>query len=48
MENEDDLDGKTYYLDIHCTDLIGFAADQREYLEESELIQNGRIVIQVI
>ena len=47
VEQEDQLSGKTYYVDTHCSDLLAFSADQRDFLEQSDLIQNGELVVQV-
>ena len=47
VEQENQLSGKTFYVDHHCSDVFAFPADQRDFLEQGPLIKDGYIVIQV-
>ena len=47
VEREDQLSGKTFLQDPHCSDLLAFPADQRDFLEQNELLLSGDLVVQV-
>ena len=38
---------KRFLVDPRCNDLLCFAGDQREFLEEHHLLKTGQIVMQV-
>ncbi|XP_045204009.2 putative methyltransferase NSUN7 isoform X2 [Mercenaria mercenaria] len=43
---EDHLEGKAFYIDHHCTDMIVLPAESREYILEHDLLHSGQIVMQ--
>ena len=47
VQTEAKLTGKTYILDHQCVDMLAFPYDQREAIEEHNLVKEGHIVLQV-
>ena len=47
IDAEDHLEGQVFYVDCHCTDMLVFPPDSREYILEHDLLHAGHIVMQV-
>ncbi|XP_052276864.1 putative methyltransferase NSUN7 isoform X1 [Dreissena polymorpha] len=43
---EERLEGRTLYIDPHCSDVIVLPSDSREYVQEHDLLSQGHIVMQ--
>ena len=46
-ENDEELKGKSYYVDRHCPDMLCFSSEQRHFFEEYPLVAEGHLVLQV-
>ena len=47
VQTEEELKGKSFLRDNHCSDLLIFPGDLREFLETHNLCTQGHVVIQV-
>ena len=46
-ENDEELKGKSFYVDRHCPDMLCFSSEQRHFFEEYTLVEEGHLVLQV-
>ena len=44
---EDNLEGRVFYVDCHCTDMLVFPPESREYILEHDLLHSGHVIMQV-
>ena len=44
---EDILEGRVFCVDSHCSDMLVFPPDSRDFILEHDLLHNGHIVMQV-
>ena len=47
IDPEGQLVGKVFFTDSHCTDMLVFPPESRDFILEHDLLQNGHIVMQV-